>query len=220
MKDLNRIIESLGNSGVLSGLAGGMAGGMLSGALMSKGGRKLGKSALKVGALAAVGGIAWKAYQHYQGKAATAAAPDAGTPALTGLTSERFAAASEDRPDNPGPMLLLRAMIAAAHADGHIDAAERQRIFERVEELELDRDAKALLFDELQAPMSPSQLAALIPDRETAVEVYVSSVLAIDTSQTMSRHYLDGLASRLELPAELVGAVHMEAGIEDHFVRA
>jgi len=215
MKDLNRIIESLGSSGVLSGLAGGMAGGVLSGALMSKSGRKLGKSALKVGALAAVGGIAWKAYQHYQGKAthpeATTPAP---APALTGLTSDRFAAAAEDRPDNPGPLLLLRAMIAAAHADGHIDAGERQRIFERVEELDLDSDAKALLFDELQSPLKLSALAALVPDQETAVEVYVSSVLAIDTSQPISQHYLDGLASKLELPAELVRAVHAEAVIE------
>lgn len=218
MKDLNRIIESLGSSGVLSGLAGGMAGGVLSGALMSKGGRKLGKTALKVGALAAVGGIAWKAYQHYQGK--TAPQAETAAPALTGLTSERFIAAAEDRPDNPGPLLLLRAMIAAAHADGHIDAAERQRIFERVEELELDSDAKAMLFDELQSPLNPSALAALIPDQETAVEVYVSSVLAIDTSQPMSRHYLEGLASRLQLPAELVQAVHVEADIEGHFARA
>lgn len=126
-----------------------MAGGVLSGALMSKGGRKLGKTALKVGALAAVGGIAWKAYQHYQCKqgtaatTATAAGPQAAAAALPDLTSGRFIAAAEDRPGNPGPMLLLRAMIAAAHADGHIDAAERQRIFERVDELELDSDAKA-----------------------------------------------------------------------------
>lgn len=33
--------------------------------LISKKGRKVGKSALKVGALAAVGGLAWKAYQQY-----------------------------------------------------------------------------------------------------------------------------------------------------------
>lgn len=33
--------------------------------LASNKGRKVGKSALKVGALAAVGGLAWKAYQQF-----------------------------------------------------------------------------------------------------------------------------------------------------------
>jgi len=211
MKDVNRIINSLNSSGLLSGLAGGLAGGALSGALMSKRGRKLGKTALQVGALAAVGGIAWKAYQSYASRAPNDQA--GAKPALAGLAPERFAAVAEDRPSNPGPLLLLRAMIAAAHADGHIDAAEKVRIFERVEDLALDRDAKALLFDELQSPLSPAALADLAPDPETAVEMYVSSVLVIDAGNAMSQRYLQTLASRLELPPELVAAVHAEAGV-------
>ncbi|MEQ8858509.1 MAG: tellurite resistance TerB family protein [Pseudomonadales bacterium] len=207
MKDLNRIVESLGSSGLLSGLAGGLAGGALTGALTSKKGRKLGKTALKVGALAAVSGLAWKAYQNYQ----RTSAAGAGAGGAEALTEGRFAAVAADANGNPGPLLLLRAMITAAHADGHIDADERQRIFDRVAELHLDSSDKALLFDELREPLSVDALVAEVPDQETAIEVYVSSALAVDPRQPSSQSYLRRLATRLGLPRGIVEAVHQEA---------
>ena len=58
--DLNKIVSSLAGSGVL----GGFAGGALGGALMSnKKARKTAGTLLKVGGIAALGGVAWKAYQ-------------------------------------------------------------------------------------------------------------------------------------------------------------
>ncbi len=54
------MMKGSGGSLLTGGIAGGLAGG-----LMSKGGKKTGKKALKMGALAAVGGIAWKAYKSY-----------------------------------------------------------------------------------------------------------------------------------------------------------
>ena len=64
--DLNKMVKGLVGSGVVSGLAGGVAGGALSGAFLSKKGRKHAGTLLKVGGLAAVGGLAWKAYRGYQ----------------------------------------------------------------------------------------------------------------------------------------------------------
>jgi uncharacterized membrane protein YebE (DUF533 family) len=66
--DLKKMMGGLSNSGALSGFMGGVAGGGLTSMIASKKGRKVGKSALKVGALAAVGGLAWKAYQQYSSK--------------------------------------------------------------------------------------------------------------------------------------------------------
>ena len=224
MKDLNQIINGLTKSGLLSGLAGGLAGGTLAGALTSKKGRKMGKSVLKVGALAAVGGVAWKAYQAYsqrshsphnaQHPANPQAAPrPAGarfetTPAA--IPQERFEAVAADVPDNPGQMLLLRAMISAAYADGHIDHAEKQRIFDQVEQMDLSTEDKALLFDELRHPMALNTLVRLIPDRETGIEVYAAALLAIDQSQAASIGYLRQLAGSLQLPDELVQSLHEE----------
>ena len=64
--DLNKVVNALGSSGALGGFAGGVAGGALTGALMSKKGKKHAKTLLTAGGLAAVGGLAWKAYQSYQ----------------------------------------------------------------------------------------------------------------------------------------------------------
>ena len=59
--NLNNIVQGLSKSGAVSGFAGGLAGRALVGAMSGKKGRKMAKSALKVGALAAVGGLAYNA---------------------------------------------------------------------------------------------------------------------------------------------------------------
>lgn len=236
MKDFNKIISGLSNSGLLSGLAGGVAGGALSSAVMSKKGRKMGKSALKLGALAAVGGVAWKAYQSYsqknaqsghantqqQTQYATQPAPQGSTytpsqprqnltysPAT--LTQNQFEKVVEEENNETGQMIILRAMITAANADGHIDESERQRIYDQVDNLELSMQDKAGLFDELRSPLSLEQLVAAVPNSETAVEVYAASVMAIDEQQAQSQHYLNRLATSMMIPRELVDAVHQEA---------
>jgi uncharacterized membrane protein YebE (DUF533 family) len=45
-------------------------------------------------------------------------------------------------------------MISAANADGHIDAQERQRIFDQVENMSLSLADKASLFDGLRRPLA------------------------------------------------------------------
>jgi uncharacterized membrane protein YebE (DUF533 family) len=197
MTDFNRIIEGLSKSGVLGGLAGGLAGGALAGALGGKGAKKLGKTAVKAGAIAAVGGIAWKAWQTYQ---AQQQAPVA-------RADEAVAALPEPAHD----LLLIRAMIAAAYADGHIDVAEQTRIFDRVDRMRLAADDKAMLFDELRRPLGLLQLVELTPPGEMALEVYAASVVAADRSQPATVRYLAELASRLNLSEALVAAVHVEA---------
>lgn len=197
MTDLNKIVDGLMKSGVLGGLAGGVAGGALTGLLGGKGAKKLGKTALQAGVLAAVGGLAWKAYQSYAGKSGAAAQPVPGgaAPALPAPSHE---------------LLMVRAMIAAAHADGHLDAREQARIFEQVDRMGLAADDKALLFDELRRPLGLLELVELTPDTEAGAEVYAASLLAIDPSQPVSQRYLEELARRLQLPAELVRAVQAE----------
>lgn len=222
MKNLNSVISNLSSSGLLSGFAGGVAGGALTSMVASKKGRKVGKSALQIGALAAVGGVAWKAYQSYSKKNASAPVSAPGNAPITQstyipskpkaaltyspntLSQKQFNDVIEDERDNSGQMLLLRAMISAAFADGHIDESERQTIFDRVQELQLSVTEKASLFDELRAPLDQAQLVQQVPNSETAIEVYAASVLVIDLDQTSSRGYLDSLAKNLLLPNQLV----------------
>jgi uncharacterized membrane protein YebE (DUF533 family) len=167
--------------------------------LGGKGAKKLGKTALKAGAIAAVGGIAWKAWQTYQAQQQAPTVPAEQAPAAL--------------PEPAHDMLLVRAMIAAAYADGHIDAAEQTRIFDRVDRMRLAADDKATLFDELRRPLGLLQLVELTPRGEMAVEVYAASVVAADRSQPATTRYLAELANRLNLPEALVAAVHAEADI-------
>lgn len=232
MKNLNGIIGGLSKSGLLSGLAGGVAGGML----ISKKGRKVGKSALKLGALAAVGGVAWKAYQSYSQKQTVGATANAQTAEYVppqpqastytpsspkrepltytpeSLSREQFEAiVDESKEDSNEQMLLLRAMITAADADGHIDSSERDAIFEQVSNMQLSVEDKASLFDEIRRPLSVEELVAQVPNSETAVEVYAASLLAIDESLPASMDYLQGLSRALFLPNELVQQLHFQA---------
>ncbi len=214
--DLSRIVQGLSNSGAVSGFAGGLAGSALVGAISGKKGKKMAKGALKVGALAAVGGLAYKAYQGYRQNqaSATPVVPGQGGQAQVAdngswqnIPQQRFEAVTEN-PEGSGSLLLLRAMIAAAHSDGHMDTDEQNRVFEEAEKLSLSQQDKASLFDELCNPLGLQDIIAEVNNPETAVEVYAASLVAIDESRPEGQAYLRSLALALELPGELVESVH------------
>jgi uncharacterized membrane protein YebE (DUF533 family) len=225
MSDLQKLMGNLTQSGALNGFLGGVAGGGLTSLLTSKKGRKTGKKALKFGAIAAVGTVAWKAYQNYSQRAGQDAAPTAsatnasssatGTPkAEWNYAPAQLPQASFEQVVEPhngsGQLLIMRAMIAAAYADGHIDAQERATIFANVEQMPLSVAEKAMLFDELRQPLSQAQLVEAVPDAQTGIEVYAASVSAIDMHQAASQQYLQALAAQLCIPSELVASIHSE----------
>ena len=136
--DLNRIVKGLSSSGAVSGFAGGLAGSALVGAISGKKGKKMAKGALKVGALAAVGGLAYKAYQGYRQNQAV------DKNSWQDIPEQRFEAVAHN-PDGSGSILLLRAMIAAAASDGHMDSDEQNRVFEDAGKLDLSQEDKGRL---------------------------------------------------------------------------
>ncbi len=236
MKDLQKLVGSLNKSGALSGFLGGVAGGGLTSLVSGKKSKKTGKKAVKYGALAAVGGLAWKAYKEYseQNKAAQQQADSRAyenamnkrghnqahahqgrtfdfTPAY--MPEQSFEQVVEDE-SGSGQLIIMRAMIAAAYADGHIDETERQKIFAQVETMELTVNEKAMLFDELRKPMTLSELVQSVPDAQTGIEVYAASVSAIDLNQSISGQYLKALANQLCLPRELVQSIHHQLTVQ------
>lgn len=58
MIDAKRLLDQLMGSGAAGGFVGGLAGGALAGLLSGKKGKKIAGSALKMGGLALVGGLA------------------------------------------------------------------------------------------------------------------------------------------------------------------
>jgi uncharacterized membrane protein YebE (DUF533 family) len=202
----DRLLSQLLASGAGAALAGGLAGGLLT----SKAGRRFGKRALEVGGLAAVAGLAYAAFRRHREGAGAPVGPAPGARAHP--TAEFLPEPASADADALGRQ-LLRAMIAAAHADGRLDGAERGVIFERVAQLDLPPAEKVELWDELERPLDLAALAAEATSRERASELYAAALLAIDVDTEAERAWLAELAARLGLPAALVEALHREAGL-------
>lgn len=207
----NDLVSKVLNSGAASGLLGGALAGTLTSLLTGKKGKKLAKSALQVGGLAAVGGLAYAAYKRYQqGAPAERTVPSPDTNPT--LVRAGFLPSDEDNlSQNVLGLALVQAMIAAAKADGHIDQREHQRIFEQLNTLELDADAKAFLLEELGKPLDVDAIVRLAVSPEVATEIYTASVLALDVDTFAERAYLQLLAARLNLAPALVEQIHATA---------
>jgi uncharacterized membrane protein YebE (DUF533 family) len=103
----------------------------------------------------------------------------------------------------PFELVLVRAMVGAAKADGHIDAAEQRRLFGEVERMGLDAESKAQVFDLLNQDVDLAALASSVTTPEQGAELYLAARLAIDPDEPGERAFLDALASRLRIPAPL-----------------
>lgn len=204
----DRILSQILSSGAAAGVAGGLASGLLT----SKAGRKLGKKALRLGGLAAVGGLAYVAWRRYQQTGARAERLTPGATAAGPLTAFVPPSDAVSQRDALG-LTLLHAMIAAAQADGKLDGDERRAIFQRVEALGLPAADKAALFAQLGAPVDLGALVAEARTPEIAAEIYTASLLAIECDTAAERGYLAMLAARLGLPDGLVAAIHQELAL-------
>lgn len=181
-------------------LAKGAAAGGLAGLLLgTKGGRKLTGNALKVGGLAVVGGLAYKAWRARQAERGDNVSSDA---------HGRFL------PDDPAMASrlnrhLVSAMIAAAKADGTVTDREWAAIEGQTESLGLGGEDRAFVAGELARPLNVGEIAALAGTPEEAAEIYAASLLVIDRHGPAEQGYLAMLAARLGLEPQLV--THLEA---------
>ncbi|MGF1644364.1 MAG: tellurite resistance TerB family protein [Thiotrichales bacterium] len=186
---------------MLSGLGkGALAAGALALLLGTKSGRKVTGTGLKLGSLAALGGLAYKTYRDWEsqrGTAATTAAQPINE--LSGPSADRRSRA------------LLAAMIAAAKADGHIDAGERSKINAQMAQLGLQPEALQAVQAELDGPANAATIAANADNPEAAAEIYLVSLLVIDLDNPDERAYLDQLADALKLDPQLAAQLELQA---------
>ena len=181
----------------ISGLkTGALAAGVMALLVGTKSGRKLTGSALKLGSLAAVGGIAWQAYKNWS---------DAGDAESNAKSQEVLPVNKLDEgAANTRSLTLLKAMIAAAKADGHIDAGEMWDINQKISDFGLSGDVAGFVQAEIASPTTPAQFAELAENPEIAAEIYLISSMLIDKDNAMESAYLDELAAALALPADLL----------------
>jgi uncharacterized membrane protein YebE (DUF533 family) len=105
-------------------------------------------------------------------------------------------------------MLLVRAMVAAAFADGRLDDGERTRILERAQRSGLTATARAAVDEAMARPLTAAELAAQVTRPEQAEQVYAAAVLALDVDTDAEHAFLADLASRLGLGADATARIH------------
>lgn len=183
--------------------AGAAIGGLGSLILGTQTGRSIAMGAAKLGALALIGGLAYKAYQNYsQGKPVISGQGTAPQEAPKGSGFEPGAVTHESA------LLYIRAMIAAAAADGRIDATEQQKIMGGLKQAGLDSQAEDFLANELNNPATADDIASEVRTQEEAVQVYTAARIAIEPDGAAESAFLAKLASRLGIDAKL--AAHID----------
>lgn len=169
---------------------GALAGGALGLLLGNRKARKMGGKLAVYGGVAAVGLLAYRAYGDWKrqqdGTAGTGPMPEPRTvDALPAPEAEEHSHG------------ILRALVAAAKADGHIDARERETIDAEFTRIGAEPAMRTWLQAELEKPLDPADVAAAATSPEMGAEMYLASLLAVDEQSFMERAYLDELARRL-----------------------
>ncbi len=183
---------------------GAAAGGLGAVVLGTQAGRSAALGAAKIGALALIGGLAYKALLNYQN----------GRPLITGAHTVAEAAPNGSGFEpaavtHEGATLLIQAMIAAAAADGRIDQGEMDQIMGGFKQAGLDSHAEEFLAQALNNPASVDDLANACTSPEQAVQVYTAARLAITPDGGAERAFLAELADKLGVDNKL--AAHIDA---------
>lgn len=211
---INKLKDLIQNNPYASGAAAGGLGGLLLG---TRTGRSVAASSAKLGALAMLGGLAYKALQNYE----------AGKPLLTGddqadKTGTPQAAMSPEPPPagsgfepaamtNDAAVHYLQAMIAAAFADGRIDPSEQERIMGGIRQAGLDGEAEAFLASELNDPPTVEELAQSVSTPQEAVQLYIAARIAVADNSPAEERFLTSLASALRLDPKLTAQIDATA---------
>lgn len=195
---------------------GALAAGLAARLFGSKRLRDVSGTALQVGAVAAIGGLAYKAYQNYQ--QGRPVIPETISSALTNIPKS---VAGKVGPHAPGAWvpvgpqadqrakLLLSAMVSAAASDGHLDGVEYGRIRAQLLKQGWSEEEQLFLSQALLKPATIEELAVEATSLAQRVEVYTAARLAIDADAPSEHEWLDRLAKALALEAGL--KAHLDA---------
>lgn len=188
--------------------AGAAAGGVLGLLLGSKRGRSMGGTALKYGSIAALGAVAFKAYSHWQEQQQRQQAQQAPQAAPATPTNPSLLTAPADEDISRA---LLKAMIAAAKSDGHLDEREQSLIHAELDRQQASEQDRRWMQEELRRPLDPAEVARAATTPELAAEMYLASLLMADDTSFMERAYLDELARQLKLAPGLKAELESQA---------
>jgi uncharacterized membrane protein YebE (DUF533 family) len=228
--DTRKLLEMLTRNPAAGAAMGGLAGSLL-GNVLGGGSGKGSKKLVKYGGLAAIGYVAYQAWQKNQaqksgglpqagarsgagpgnslesllgsvlGGGAAGGAAAAGAPAAAPQLPASFDL--ESGANAAGALKIVQAMIAASKADGVLDAQERERIFARVSESGLGQAEQDEVLRLMTQPADLDSIVRDVDSKELATEIYAASLMAVSPASRAERAWLDMLAARLGLEGDL-----------------
>ncbi|WP_117235194.1 tellurite resistance TerB family protein [Vibrio maerlii] len=186
---LSSITKDKGKLGALG--AGAVGGGLLGMLMGSKKSKKVAQKAVGIGGAAALGALAYKVYNDYQSNSQTEPEPN-------------HADSEFNANDESHQVLILKAMIAASKADGHVDESEMAKIEQALEDMSADYQLTQMVSQELHKPLDPTEIANLAQSPQQASEIYLASLIVADDQNFMEKAYLKELAKQLGLAQEVI----------------
>lgn len=203
-----------------------LLGSLLSGAMH----RRLPPQAAMTIGMGAVGlaVAAWEHFSEQRAQAAQPAAPPPLPPPLPGAGPSPLPPSPPlARPvppplpaaESPGEraqreaILLVRAMVVAAWADGGIDTQERGAIQDRLATSGLSTEEQEFFLGELDTPPPEEALLAAVDSPALAEQVYLVSLLATRADTAAERAYLQRLQGRLALDPQTLRRLHLLVGV-------
>ncbi|UOO80791.1 tellurite resistance TerB family protein [Uruburuella testudinis] len=196
------------NTDTLLKIGGGAAAAsVLSMIFKGKGKRKSGNKLLQAGSMAAIGALAWQAYQTWQrNQAAAGNTAASNAPVLTPEAFQHQGASAE----NAG-RIILRTMVAAAASDGLIDETERALIQSEADAA--DPEAQQWLAAQLQNPATVADLAREIGNQPAlAAEAYLAARMVCGDLARKEIVFLSQLSQALGLDEKWVETLEQQAG--------
>lgn len=105
---------------------------------------------------------------------------------------------------------LVRALIYAAKADGHIDDREQAAINSQLARANVGQEGKELVRRAMEEPLDPNLIANGVSDSREALQLYALSSAVCNSDQFMERSYLDALAKALRIPADVKSTIEAQ----------
>jgi uncharacterized membrane protein YebE (DUF533 family) len=104
-------------------------------------------------------------------------------------------------------LLMVRAMIAAAKADGAVDAAERTAIAGQLDAAGLSTEERDFVLADFDRPLTPEALAREATDPMLRARLYAAAFAAMGDVSPDERAWLDALAHALKLDRQAAAAI-------------
>lgn len=238
MLDAKNLLAGMDSNGLIGKMLGGMAtknfaAGLLTGGIATSllgGGKNTVETAANVGGLALLGTLAYKAFGNYQQQKAAggnASVVDAVKNSATGMATQGSnlisSLLSGNQPQSASlpasfaattnselPLAIIRVMIGAAKADGHMDEAESQKIMEQLESAGVGTQEKILLMREMANTPDVNSIASAAKTPEEAAQIYLAALLVCDSQCAAEQRYLSSLSGALKLEPEFAASLQQE----------